>query len=228
MNISEMHTAFRTIGQQMGMQLIRGILPESIDTYLNSAINEKVRSVVIMNASTVFRDRVAIQDNSISPINSIRTLVTKGSLPIGSIVTDDEYYSIDVSGINNVMYYTSFRVKYVNDKKRRGTRFIENDKLDDTRSDYCNRESWDYPVVTMNVDVSNKEIVDLYIGETTKTPEKLELGYIKNPKIVKYSANSGSAVSCDLPVYLHDEIVQMAVEKFFKSIGATTKPVTRN
>ena len=41
MNIAEMHNVFRTLGQQMGMQLNRGILPESIDIYLNEAIIEK-------------------------------------------------------------------------------------------------------------------------------------------------------------------------------------------
>ena len=52
MNIQEMHNIFRTLGQQMGLQRIRGILPESIDVYINDAIIEKVRSVVIANTGS--------------------------------------------------------------------------------------------------------------------------------------------------------------------------------
>ena len=42
-----MHNAFRTFGQAMGLQLVRGILPESIDVYLNAAIIEKCRSILL-------------------------------------------------------------------------------------------------------------------------------------------------------------------------------------
>ena len=43
MTISEMHSMFRTLGQQKGMQHVRGILPEEIDDYLNSSIaNEQM------------------------------------------------------------------------------------------------------------------------------------------------------------------------------------------
>lgn len=41
-----MHNEFRTFGQVMGLQLVRGILPESIDVYLNAAINETVRNII--------------------------------------------------------------------------------------------------------------------------------------------------------------------------------------
>ena len=41
-----MHQYFRVYGEQMGLELIRNILPEEIDIYLNTAINEKVREVL--------------------------------------------------------------------------------------------------------------------------------------------------------------------------------------
>lgn len=227
MNIQEMHTTFRTLGQQMGMQLIRGILPESIDVFINEAINEKVRSVVIMNTTTQFRDRVAIQDNSISPINSIRTLVKKGSITINSSLTDTDYYTADVA-IDNVMFYTSFGVRYIGNVKKVGARFIESDKLDDTRSDYCNSESWDYPIITMYSNDQDKEYIQLYINNNIKKPATVEVDYIILPKIVKWNATLATAVSCNLPVYTHNEIVELAVNKFFNSVNSTTKQPTRN
>ena len=74
MTIQEMHQTFRVFAQQMGMQLVRAILPEEIDVYLNTAIVEKTREVILSNTVTAFSDRVSVQDNSISPINYIRTL----------------------------------------------------------------------------------------------------------------------------------------------------------
>ena len=35
MDISQMHEMFRTVGQQVGMQDVRAILPESIDIFIN-------------------------------------------------------------------------------------------------------------------------------------------------------------------------------------------------
>jgi len=226
MTIQEMHTAFRTLGQQMGMQTIRSVLGESIDVYLNQAITETVRNVVLVNATTQFNDRVAIQDNSISPVNSIRTLVRKGSNTIPTMGSDKDYYSILLLTAD-VMYYTSFGIKYENQNKRIGARFIEGDKVDDTRSDYCNRDTWDYPIVSLSMDSASREIIELYIGDTTKKPKTLEVSYIKTPNVVKRSTDSSANVHCDLPVGIHRNIVEIAVNKFFSSIGSTTKPVSR-
>ena len=221
MTIQEMHTTFRTLGQQAGMQLIRAVLPESIDVFINKAINEKVRSVIMSNSQTPFNDRVAIQDNSISPINSIRTLVKQLSLDVPSLEQGNDFYVVPVVA-DDIMFYTSFGVRYLNVTKRKGARFIENDKLDNTREDYCNRESWDAPIITMFADNSSKEYLNLYVDSVNKIPNKVEVNYIKLPRIVKHS----SSVNCDLPIYTHDEIVSLAVDKFFISVGITTKPVT--
>lgn len=221
-----MHTTFRTLGQQMGMQLIRAILPESIDVFINEVINEKVRNVVMNNVATQFNDRVAIQDNSISPINSIRTLSKREPLTIGLPSTGEEYYAIDMD-IDRVMFYTSFSVKYAT-KGTYGARFIESDKVDDTRRDYCNRESWDAPIVTMLSNEQNEEYVRLYTDNISKIPVSLEVGYIKLPVKVKWSNDVNTSINCDLPEYIHNEIVELAVDKYFRSVGATTKPVTRN
>ncbi len=227
MNIYEMHTTFRALGQQVGMQLIRAILPESIDVFLNETINEKVRNVVITNASTQFGDRVAIQDNSISPINRIRTLVKSKPLAITNPIGDiNDFYEV-IMDVEDVMFYTSFGVKYPN-IKRVGARFIKSDKLDDTRRDYCNRESWDYPIVTMKSNNSSDEYVELYIDNESKIPAFLVVSYIELPAIVKWSNDVNIKVDCNLPEYIHNEIVELAVDKFFKSIGSTTKPIARN
>ena len=39
------------------------------------------------------------------------------------------------------------------------------------------------------------------------------------------TSNEGNDVDCELPDYLHDEIVEMAVNKYFTSVGSTSKQV---
>ena len=41
------------------------------------------------------------------------------------------------------------------------------------------------------------------------------------PKVV----SEANKVDCDLPAYVHQEIVERAVQKFFTSVGATTHQV---
>lgn len=227
MNIQEMHNVFRTLGQQMGIQLIRGILPESIDVFINEVINEKSRSAAMINANTAFQDKVSVQNNLISPINSLRTLYRTGNIVVAPIDETEEFYSVTID-ISNVLLYTGFAVVYDNSKKRIGCRFVEGDKLETTLSDYCNRASWDAPIVTMFADSKDEPIVRLYIGDTAKKPQFIEVKYIELPMKVKWDKDLSNCVNCNLPEYEHNEIVELAVDKFFKSVGSTTQPVVQN
>lgn len=209
MTIEEMHKLFRTLGQQMGMQLIRAILPESIDDYLNDSIIELTRNIIISNVQTVYKDKVTTQNNSISGLNSIGTLIKQFEFqPI------PENNKIDLkSEIEDCMFYTSFVTTY-------GTisysaRIIENDKVHSVLNDYCNKASKEYPVITYIGD----DVFKLYCGDTS--PESLLINYIKIPNTVSLNKN----VSCDLPEHLHHQVVENAVNKFFQSVGSTTQNV---
>ena len=82
MNIKEMHESFRVLGQQQGMQLVRGILPESIDVYLNNVINSIVREEILANAKTVLQDNVNTQPTALGPTNVLRTLYRNYSIDL--------------------------------------------------------------------------------------------------------------------------------------------------
>lgn len=208
MTIQEMHQTFRVFAQQMGMQLVRAILPEEIDVYLNAAIIEKIREVVLSNTVTAFSDRVSVQDNSISPINYIRTL-----------------YQIEQKSLNNntidlpkAMYYTAFSVQYNGNDKFYGCRLIEPDKLENTLNDYCNGASYDCPICIIYNNNGNN-VVRVYSGD--KKADLILIKYISNPNKVDYNQN----VNCDLPEYTHNDIVQLACQKYFISVGSTTHNV---
>ena len=73
MDISQMHTWFRTYAQQMGMQNTRAILPEQIDILINTSINDITNQIVIENIGLT-NDRVITDNSKIGQINSLRTL----------------------------------------------------------------------------------------------------------------------------------------------------------
>lgn len=91
MNIQEMHSAFRTIGQQMGLQLVRGILPESIDVYLNNVIQEKVQQELLLNVRTAIQDTVDTQSSTMGGINILRSLYKSYRYPIGWKYFSEEF-----------------------------------------------------------------------------------------------------------------------------------------
>ena len=201
-----MHNLFRVLGQQMGLQKVRAILPESIDEYLNDSIIEITRSIILGNVQTVFQDKVTTQNNPISQLNSIRTLFKQ--LLFNSI-NDDYIITVNTKEIN-LMFYTSIDVKFEDDKVYKA-RIIETDMVQSVLNDYCNRASKEYPIVT-------------YIGEDkfklytdNNKPVEVVVNYIKLPNKVNFTDKT----NCDLPEHLHHQIVENAVNKFFQSVGST-------
>lgn len=123
MDIDQMHSSFRVIGQQMGMQLNRGILPESIDTFINAEIGEFVQTELLTNAHTVLQDNTNLQSMTMSPVNLFRTLYRKDEIPLSwDIKIDDPSNgSINkrgiksyVTNISSVGYYKVYIPNIIN------------------------------------------------------------------------------------------------------------------
>lgn len=215
-----MHEMFRTVGQQVGMQDVRAILPESIDIFINIAIIEKARSIVMENTKTAFPNRVSIQNNFVSPVNALRTLYRRKEITITDITKD-----VQLSQLDNVFLYTSFAIRYDNNDSEYKCRFIDGDKLEETLNDVLNGASWDYPICSMFNDENNSEYLKVFINSDSHTPNAIIIKYIANPAVVKFSKNATECINCDLPDYLHSEIVELAVSKFFKSVAATSQAI---
>ena len=215
-----MHEMFRTVGQQVGMQDVRAILPESIDIFINIAIIEKARSIVMENTKTAFPNRVSIQNNFVSPVNALRTLYRRKEITITDITKD-----VQLSQLDNVFLYTSFAIRYDNNDSEYKCRFIDGDKLEETLNDVLNGASWDYPICSMFNGENNSEYLKVFINSDSHTPNAIIIKYIANPAVVKFSKNATECINCDLPDYLHSEIVELAVSKFFKSVAATSQAI---
>lgn len=158
----------------MGLQLNRGILPESIDVYLNDAIMEKTRTELIEGVRTALQDSVNTQAQTMSPINTFRNLLRTARYKIDvTIVGDDkkvDYYNPDNgfhiiniptvdSGVTvdsgeysmTPLMFLGFSIEY--DNTLRGNpiacRLVGSDVLETTLRDYCNGASKDAPIVCL-------------------------------------------------------------------------------
>ena len=223
MTIEEMHVTFRELAQQMGMQTVRAILTEDIDICLNASIIAKARSILVENVGTVFSDKIARQNAALSPINSLRSLYQESDIEENNITGEGNEmnpFKITISS-NGIMLFTGFHVTY-NGNTLYDCRIIETERLGQTLRDFCNRAAKDAPIATVIGDDKNIT-VKLYTGKNAIKPKKVRYLYIKEPAKVKFDEDSEDNVNCDLPTYLHMEIIEQAVNYYLRSIGIGVK-----
>lgn len=236
MTIEEMHVSFRELAQQMGMQTTRAILIEDIDICLNFAIITKARSILYENVQTLFSDKIAAQNAVISPINALRTLYSQKDISGTNITgTGNEVSPYQITLQSNaietntkVMLYTGFKVTY-NNKTMYDCRLIEAENLGQTLRDFCNRAAKDAPIVT-TYGTYAQLTANIFTGrDNMPKPSLVRVLYIREPVKVKYDEDDISArVDCDLPPYLHPEIVETAVNYYLRSISPGTSNNNNN
>ena len=245
MNIQEMHNTFRILGQQMGMQLNRGILPESIDVYINNAITEKVRTELFSGVHTALQENAGVQASTMSTINSLRTLYRNARIQNGFDIDSPNigekffmyaynktngYHVLNMptyefrESINHIispMMYLGFSVEYDDNSMGNPTscRLIGADVLETTLRDFCNGASKDSPIAVLLSSDKGRDQLHLHINSKNTVIQYLNIKYIKTPNIVKYDVDLDNCVNCDLPDYTHFDIVESAVIKFYKSLG---------
>lgn len=224
MDIYEMHVLFRTLGQQQGLELIRGILPESIDTFINDSIVQNVRVAVLGNVQPA-KDVRTPQYTKISHISQISTLYCTEESSISAI---EEGSEVQLVLTETPLCITNFVLKY-KDNKKVDCRLIESERLYQTLNDYLNRASRDYPIISLVNGNSDKSFeINLFTGDNNKDVEELITSYIKMPKKVYFDEeNNNNSISCDLPEHLHYQIVETAVELWFQSLGLTSERQTQ-
>lgn len=200
MTIQEMHELFRVLGQQMGMQKVRGILPESIDAVINTSIAHCVRQIITSNVTANFGNVVAIQKNKISVINALRTLYIEKELNIEYDSEEEEevvspivkslFYDFDIfSFIDcNVSYTAAAPYKYVS------TRLIEPNLISEVERDYLLRPNSKFPVATIvsTVDKYKKIIPSEYYTDSEGNPAVTE-ETTKIGTLIEYNFYTGNS-----------------------------------
>lgn len=239
MNIHEMHVWFRQYAQQMGLQNVRAILPEQIDLVINTSITDIINQIITQNIG-ITNDRIITDNSKISQINALRTLYKTFDSNFSSSTaniwkenntTPTKYLSAkiidldkNVSGKDfDYLFLVDLSIKYnLNPDTNRFTnyfpvRLIDDCYLADTLNDFILRPSLRSPIAVITngiLDIYYKNDDDTVFGESIK-PYSLRISYIAKPaKVVYLSDVGGTNVNCDLPEYLHVDILKHAVDLY--------------
>ena len=244
MTIQEMHVMFRQYSQQMGMQNVRAILPEQIDLLINNSINDTINQIVTQNIGItndrVITDNSKL--NQVNALKSLYKVwngtVTFGDSKTSYIIS----YELPLLGFKSAGTYLNDKVKetaiqyiyivdlsldYIDTKNQFTTnifpiRIIDDMYLADVVNDFILHPTLRSPVATIH-----DNNIELYIDKADAggnksnytfkglKPNKLRLSYIAKPAVVKFLDDvGGTSVHCDLPEYLHVDIVKHAVELY--------------
>ena len=241
MDIQEMHVMFRQYAQQMGMQNVRAILPEQIDLLINNSINDTINQIVTQNIG-ITNDRVITDNSKLNQVNALRSLykVWKGAITLPTPNTNYiASYNIPLLGFLpggtynsgnttkdlaiQYIYIVDLSINYSKDNFTSNIfpiRIIDDMYLADVVNDFLLAPKLRSPVASIHDDN-----IELYIDKPDKgrTPytfdgmsvKELRLSYIAKPAVVKFLDDlGGTSVDCDLPEYLHVDIVKHAVELY--------------
>lgn len=236
MNIAEMHVWFRQYAQQMGLQNVRAILPEQIDLVINTSITDIVNQIITQNIG-VTNDRIITDNSKISQINALRSLyktiesnLSDTTIWTNVVETPIRSISADIAKIKGIyetfdyLFLVDLSIRYsylYNGSKKLSTnlfpiRLIDDSYLADTLNDFILRPKLRSPIAV----IANEKLEVYYkndsdIRATELTPYYLRISYIAKPAKVAYLADlGGTNVDCDLPEYLHVDILKHAVDLY--------------
>lgn len=222
MTIGEMHVMFRQLAQQMGMQTIRAILPSEIDACINIAINDVIKKLIAENLGSAGNEQVTIYNARVGQINGLSTLSKRLSLTAPIKSNQRNCYTTYVP-LDTVMYITAVEIGYEETNSFYDARVTQAELLGRTLEDYCNAPTYKSPVVVFLGQVGRVDI-EVYSSSTGNglIPTKANAVVISKPAVVIYSDVEGDGVDCDMPDYMHIDIVKAAAEIYLRSVGITS------
>lgn len=224
MKVEDILTMFKIQGQSKGLDSMRFISNEDIAVYINQAIVNKVRATVMQNAQSKFTDKVSMQDNPLASTNILRNLLMYRDVSVEDTLFGSKSGNIDLEV--KVMYYTSFDAVYEHEVV--SCRVVDYDKFYQHRNDYCNQASWRTPIITYLYNNDNLRILVEYKSKAFPTSRELKtvrVAFVKQPN--DFTVNNLTFDYTELPDYVIPEIVEIAVNTYFRSIGATSQQVSQ-
>ena len=237
MNISDMHIYFRQYAQQMGMQNVRFILPEQIDLFINTSISDTTNQIIRTNVA-ISSNGTSQTNSKIGEVNSLRTLYKSKSVTMGnaseliddifllhSVFPNKDTATPEVDGL----FLIGLDVQYKRDDEDTEpfpVRLIDHQYLANTLRDAIAK-----PRIANPIAVFADNTLTVYFGKNAASANgrlstdsiykgNLNLFYIKQPDTVAYlSYDGGVDVNCDLPEFMHVDIVKRAVDLYRISVA---------
>ena len=222
MTIGEMHIMFRQLAQQMGMQTIRAILPNEIDACINVAVNDVIKKLIAENLGSAGNEQVTIYNARVGQINGLSTLSKRLSLTAPIKSNQRNCYTTYVP-LDTVMYITAVEIGYEETNSFYDARVTQAELLGRTLEDYCNAPTYKSPVVVFLGQVDRVD-VEVYSSSTGNglIPTKANAVIISKPAVVMYNDVEENGVDCDMPDYMHIDIVKAAAEIYLRSVAITS------
>lgn len=160
------------------------------------------------------------------------TLIYKIYAPIKNFEADSQNES---KGNFNYLYLVDLSINYSDENRIDGTpskvtnyfpiRLIEDSYLADTLNDFVLKPRLRTPIAVIYNDQLDVYIDNLIDGDSLPeglNPYKLRVSYIAKPAVVSYKQDlGGTNVDCDLPEYMHIDILKHAVDLYRISISGS-------
>lgn len=240
MTIDRMHILFRQFAQQMGLQNVRGILPEQIDMLINASISDYVNQTVGSHLGLT-SDKAIVDNAKVGQLNALKTLYKRWIIDLTKTSKNPEVVNVSADSITvkiepkqgdnvelPVWYFVSFSAVYrrkVGDDvweslEEYKIRLVDEERLSNSLHDALLK-----PTLLSPIGVFCDNQLTVYFGKNHKSANnqlKSEVSvstiiasYIKKPAVVSISNH----IDCDLPEYTHEDIVKHAVDLFKVSIS---------
>lgn len=231
-----MHILFRQLSQQMGLQNVRGILPEQIDLLLNMSILDILKQTITTNVGLTSQNGI-YTNSKIGQINSLKTLYKNESINFRYVEGTDTFELTNFGTDESRDFWSAF---YIVDGS------IKYKNLDET---YTSKY---YPIRLIDAQYANNVITDPILKPTIINPiiynslimcskisfvsgtipvleeglviADIKIGYIDKPCKVDIIED----ISSDMPEQYHNDIVRHAVELYLSSIGVGQRVENNN
>lgn len=240
MKITEMHTLFRHLSQQMGLQNVRGILPEQIDLVLNMSILDILKQIINTNIGLTNANGL-VNNSKIGQINSLKTLYKKESFS-KSVDATNNLYTI-TNYIENGKTITFSSLFYIIDASVNYThkdtetdeeyktqyfpvRIIDPQYVDNVINDPILKPTITSPIMFgdklscgKKTNINGKNVYDKGLDIND-----VKIGFINKP----ISVDINEEIDSDMPEQHHVDIVKHAVEIYLSSIGVGQRVENNN
>lgn len=226
MNITEMHVMFRQAAQQMGLQNVRAILPEQIDMWINASISDIVNQKIKEHIGLTNKADI---NSKIGQINMFKNLYKRQRLrrhyELGTVYVTNSYVKGTgefVANLFDSLYIIDANIIYSDNWRRTyPIRIIDEEYFAETINDFILRPTLQSPIITiyndqfhLYIDKDYDDANNRFIGYNFGI-DSVNISYIARPSKVKYSIDYGTPnVDCDLPEYIHVDIVKRAVDMY--------------
>jgi hypothetical protein len=211
MTVQEMHMAVNIKLQQVASFSFDDFLPEEIDYYINLAISRWIRAKqqsVILEPDTV---PASVSEDLYTLIKSVNFVLNNPTVGQGSMVNSTKYDNavrLDLKTIPDGDYYLYF---YSRSQTNNGWK--NNNLVLTSMFNMYTETSTNKPYFRRLPVIFQDNSIYILRSIEDNTINNVLLTYIKKPATVTFDT-----VDCDLPIHVHDEIVDLTVAEMLKDL----------